>query len=207
MYDVGSSLGDIMKFKRNPEQQASFERCSTAIMKYWNARLELEQKGDNATESDIKNLELALVAHNTAYEELNDLLPLEQRSKNPLIASTNNIESIESVRNNEDDEDDIDVGFTLTDAQKMAREHPETFGAPNKTDLMRLNVGDNVKLEFNCEGNSERMWVEIVEIRNHLLYGTIKNNPVSMPFEYDSGVIFVKNNIFQINSKYNISTQ
>ena len=89
------------------------------------------------------------------------------------------------------------MGYTLEDAQEMHERYPETFEIPSELEILKLQVGDNVKLCFN---NEERMWVEIIQIESKdCIIGALNNDPVRIDgIRYGSIIEFSHRNIYSI---------
>ena len=69
----------------------------------------------------------------------------------------------------------------LTNAQEMARSHPETFDAPVNPSL---EPGDHVKVCVQFEQQSslcqgERFWVELTAVKGDILEGVIVNKLIA----------------------------
>jgi uncharacterized protein YegJ (DUF2314 family) len=97
--------------------------------------------------------------------------------------------------------ENIDKGYTLVNAQVMAELHPQTFEAPTKEDLDKLESGDIVKLCFeDSEGEgSERMWVTVTSVSGDTLTGVLDNTPFMLEcITYGDPVQFKKENIYTI---------
>lgn len=62
---------------------------------------------------------------------------------------------------------------TFTDAQAMARAHPDTFEAPGAAELARVGPGSLVKV---CASDCERFWVEVSGRVADTLFGTVDND-------------------------------
>ena len=97
--------------------------------------------------------------------------------------------------------------YELTNAQKMAINHPTTFGAPDKKDLGNLMAGMHVKICANFKNDNdnwveaERFWVKIERIIKDEIEGIIDNDLVFTDRHglrcYDS-IKFRPDNIYQI---------
>ncbi len=57
-------------------------------------------------------------------------------------------------------------------AQKLARQYPDTFEAPSESDLDNLAVGDYVKV---CGAANERFWARIVELDGDKVVAKVDN--------------------------------
>jgi uncharacterized protein YegJ (DUF2314 family) len=95
---------------------------------------------------------------------------------------------------------DIDKGYTLTNAQDMGHLHPQTFEVPYEEELDDLKPGDIVKLCFESDGASERMWVSITAVDGDNLVGVLDNSPFLLDglISYGDQVAFKKENIYSI---------
>jgi len=73
--------------------------------------------------------------------------------------------------------------WKLEDAQKIADEFPYTFHKPSKEVVSKLKEGNQVKLIFEIESEepeaprAERMWVEIVDVKDDVYFGYLDNDP------------------------------
>jgi hypothetical protein len=66
-------------------------------------------------------------------------------------------------------------------AQQMAKEHPETFKAPDLAELhTKLNVGDFLKV---CV-NGERFWTEVRAFDDEHIVGLVANELTHAPFAF-----------------------
>lgn len=103
--------------------------------------------------------------------------------------------------------------YTLTDAVKVAAEHPDTFGVPSSSELADLKAGDMVKLIFeppkaltrprlgNKRMMAERMWVRVSTVTPDGCTGTLCNHPISLPLEPGDRVEFKLHNIIDLIDK------
>lgn len=62
---------------------------------------------------------------------------------------------------------------TFVNAQKMAKEHPNTFEAPTASELCRIGKGTFVKV---CADEVERFWVKITKRNGNQLTGVVDND-------------------------------
>ena len=84
--------------------------------------------------------------------------------------------------------------FDFVNAQQMARENPETFEAPSKTELDNIKPGQPVKVSLN----KERFWVLVTKVDGDNITGTIDNNLLRNNLKYGDIVTFTKDNVFAI---------
>ena len=73
-------------------------------------------------------------------------------------------------------------GWHLEDAEKHAREHPETFKLPDLPIRRALQVGDYAKLKSHVhvqdgEPATERMWMTVRDHAVHGYIGMLDNEP------------------------------
>lgn len=83
----------------------------------------------------------------------------------------------------------------FVDAQKMQEKYPKTFQAPTYNDLDQLKVAGFVKV--NADG--KRFWVEITQIKDQKITGTIAKYLVRNEHGLNFGDIikFEKRHVFQ----------
>jgi hypothetical protein len=69
--------------------------------------------------------------------------------------------------------------YTLSNVEEMNRKYPVTFHVAERTEREGVKVEDYVKLHFHYpSGNSERMWVKVLEILPGPRFkGTLDNDP------------------------------
>jgi uncharacterized protein YegJ (DUF2314 family) len=85
---------------------------------------------------------------------------------------------------------------TLTDAQEMAKSHPETLWAPSEAEMNDIQTGDFVKLTFN---DLERMWVEVTNAYGEQLTGKLADEPTVLPrIKFGDRVVFRRENVYSI---------
>lgn len=94
-------------------------------------------------------------------------------------------------------------------AQEMAKLYPDTFEAPSKEDLDKLQIEDFVKVCIKIpqkaqESNiifpeSERFWVEITKIEDDYIEGKVSNDLVCLDLKYQELINFKKENIYSIS--------
>ena len=85
------------------------------------------------------------------------------------------------------------------DAQKMAKENPETFYAPSSTELDKIKKGNSVKIAIS----KERFWVTVVFVNNNKITGTIDNDLIFTDehgLQFEDEIEFEKKNIYSIFS-------
>ncbi len=83
----------------------------------------------------------------------------------------------------------------MTDAQEMARLHPDTFAAPAKAELDRIMPGNYVKACFN---DKERMWVLVETVDGETMTGKLANKPVLLPMDHGQPVTLEKRHVYTI---------
>lgn len=89
--------------------------------------------------------------------------------------------------------------YTLVDAKKKNMESPRSFEVPSKAEIKSLKSGDYVKLTFQEEVNSERMWVKIISIGDDNFHGMLINEPVNLTsIKVEDMVIFNTKNILDV---------
>lgn len=87
------------------------------------------------------------------------------------------------------------MAHVFSDAQKLKRDHPKTFGVPTVKQLAKLKKGYYVKVSHN----EERFWVILTEVRGKRLKGTVTNALVyDQPFSLDDTIIFEKRHVYNI---------
>ena len=69
-----------------------------------------------------------------------------------------------------------EVTSLLGNAQRNAREHPDTFWAPDKAMLKGIAVGNFVKV---CdEANAERFWTTVIDKQGEKITASVANNTI-----------------------------
>lgn len=67
---------------------------------------------------------------------------------------------------------------TLDNAVARNKEFPDTFEIPSDSEIAKVKVGDYVKLIFQSDEGTERMWVKVA-VRNGTNFGgRLANDPV-----------------------------
>jgi hypothetical protein len=85
--------------------------------------------------------------------------------------------------------------YNFTDAQDMHIKYPDKFYAPSIDELDKIKVKDFIKV---CH-NSERFWIEIIEINGKVIKGRIDNDLVAeQPFKCDDIIECEKQHIYNI---------
>lgn len=87
------------------------------------------------------------------------------------------------------------VTYELVNALQMHNQHAETFSIPDLSEIRALKVGDFVKLIFIQDGHSERMWVEIKEIKGNNYLGRLDNIPILVDIDLNEIVSFEEKHI------------
>jgi hypothetical protein len=84
-------------------------------------------------------------------------------------------------------------------AQRQARESPDTFGAPSQEALAWLAEGDYVKV---CGRACERFWARIVAVNGEQITAEVSNDLV-MESDYDKGdlIVFQKKHVYDIQRR------
>ncbi len=83
------------------------------------------------------------------------------------------------------------------DAQKMARENPDTFYAPSLTELNEIKEGSLLKVATG----GERFWVLVISVKGNKITGTVNNDLVFTKdhgLRYEDRVEFEKKNVYGI---------
>ena len=82
------------------------------------------------------------------------------------------------------------------DAIKLSKLYPKSFQIPSREDLLKLEIGHNVKV---C-ANDERFWTKIVEINfeTEELIATVYNKLVKNNIKLNEKVKFHFKNIYSI---------
>jgi len=82
------------------------------------------------------------------------------------------------------------------DAQEMKKKHPKTFEAPTQKELEELKVDQFVKV--SAEG--ERFWVELLQVKEQKMTGTVANDLVRSEHGLKFGDIveIEKRHVYQI---------
>lgn len=88
----------------------------------------------------------------------------------------------------------------LIDCIAQNKCHPNTFEIPSQNLVAKLKVGDAAKVFFqydvfypsplNANINSERLWVNIIEIVDGVFTGTIANDPVNPNLKFGQRISF-----------------
>ncbi|GIU12383.1 MULTISPECIES: DUF2185 domain-containing protein [unclassified Shewanella] len=77
--------------------------------------------------------------------------------------------------------------WNLENVSQIAKESPYTFYLPSNEVIKQLEIGDVVKLMFNCDvendqgWSAERMWVEITSREGDQFQGFLDNDPYYIP--------------------------
>jgi Uncharacterized protein conserved in bacteria (DUF2314) len=77
--------------------------------------------------------------------------------------------------------------WRLESGVKMNRKYPDTFWIPSDEEKRDIKVGDHVRLIFEMSEQwgrgrwGERMWVNVEEINDRRLMGTLRNTPAGIP--------------------------
>jgi uncharacterized protein YegJ (DUF2314 family) len=95
--------------------------------------------------------------------------------------------------------------YNFVNAQEMHKLHPKTFEVPSDEELNNIKIGDFVKIciygklepDFSDIDN-ERFWVEVTEINNDEIIGTVDNELVEVDLKYGEKIKFKKENIYSI---------
>lgn len=95
--------------------------------------------------------------------------------------------------------------FQLCDPRPIASEAPYTFFLPTAAEIGTVNIGDFVQLIFEYlheteKWGAERMWVEVHEIEDRQLVGTLGNDPdePTSPLKLGDKVRFERYHIISI---------
>ena len=75
----------------------------------------------------------------------------------------------------------LDLSFI--NAQQMHKENPESFYAPDETELENLNPNDFVKIgvrifDKECSCDCERFWLEVIRIEDGVIHARVDNQLV-----------------------------
>jgi hypothetical protein len=77
--------------------------------------------------------------------------------------------------------------WRLVSGVKQNREHPESFWIPDEEAKQAIEPGVLVKLFFDMRNGldgdrwAERMWVEVIAVKQHHIIGMLKNEPIGIP--------------------------
>lgn len=85
----------------------------------------------------------------------------------------------------------------FVDAQVMAKEHPDTFSAPDEIELSCITAGAFVKV---CV-DKERFWVFVTAVTPTVITGTIDNDLVYTRYHglrYEDLITFEPRHVFNI---------
>ena len=83
----------------------------------------------------------------------------------------------------------------FVDAQKRAKEYPETFHVPSGKELDSITQGDIVKV---CWNDKERFWVIVEEVNGDLVSGVVDNHLIEAPYNAGDEIEFCTKNIYSI---------
>jgi hypothetical protein len=85
----------------------------------------------------------------------------------------------------------------LINAAQMARQYPDTFGRPPKSELDKLQRGDFAKVS----DNQERFWVIITQRDGDIFTGKIDNHVGlgGQPYRCGDLIRFSTDNIYQLD--------
>ena len=87
--------------------------------------------------------------------------------------------------------------IAFIDAQKMAKENPDTFFAPSTNELNEIKEGSLVKIAVD----GERFWVEVILVSNDKIVGKVGSYLIMTDehgLNFDDKVEFEKKNIYSI---------
>lgn len=80
------------------------------------------------------------------------------------------------------------------DAQKMAKENPDSFYAPSFDELNEIKKGSLVKVATG----GERFWVKVISVNDNKITGTVNNDLVFTELDFEDEVKFEKKNVYGI---------
>ncbi len=89
------------------------------------------------------------------------------------------------------------------DAQKMAKENPDTFYAPSLTELNEIKEGSLLKVATG----GERFWVLVISVKGNKIIGKVDNDLICTDkhgLQCDDEVEFEKKNVYSIYSIFNM---
>ena len=94
----------------------------------------------------------------------------------------------------------------LESGVKRNREHPDTFWIPDEEKKQAIEPGVFVKLMFDTSDFwgrrnwGERMWVEVVAIKNRHIVGVLRNQPIGIPrLHFGDQLKFTRDHIIDID--------
>ena len=97
--------------------------------------------------------------------------------------------------------DECEHGCTVhlfQNAQKLGKEYPDTFDAPDLADLYaHVEVNDYVKV---CS-HDERYWTQVAHIEDEIIYARVANDLISAQFKPNDVVHFEYDNIYEHNKE------
>lgn len=89
--------------------------------------------------------------------------------------------------------------YKIKSGVKLNRLHPDTFEIPSDEDKALVKRGDFVKLIFESDYGTERMWVEVVNDYPGGMNGKLANYPFNIPgLEHGDPVDFKPKHIIDI---------
>lgn len=69
----------------------------------------------------------------------------------------------------------------LTDGEQMNRDYPDTFEIPTEEDKAAIEPGDTVKAVFSLTDWGEKMWLEVVKVKERHLVCRLTSHPLAIP--------------------------
>lgn len=81
------------------------------------------------------------------------------------------------------------------DAQKLKKQHPQTFYAPEPEELSRIRPGDFVKV---C-AYRERFWAEVISIKDGTITARIDNDLLTQWLRYNDIIKFKAEHVHNIS--------
>lgn len=91
----------------------------------------------------------------------------------------------------------MNIEHVCIDAQRKAKEHPETFQAPCPMRLGLLRPGDSVKICAEGKEGGERFWVEVLGINGKKILGSVANDLIcGHEFDFGTHVEFEMRHIY-----------
>jgi hypothetical protein len=149
-----------------------------------------------AIEQSGVSVEHPVIGHCTAAQ----LAELEQRLAHVReILDIDNGEPSGLLVEEHTDADELGLTVpTFIDAQAMAREHPDTFFAPDPATLATIRPGDYVKVAGSVCSPTERFWVQVTQVTGDRLAGTVQNLLLEVPLEQGAPVAFERRHVYDV---------
>ena len=86
------------------------------------------------------------------------------------------------------------ISSLLTDAQEMARKHPDTFEAPTLDELVAIAPGDSVKICVTAA--RERFWTLVESVQGDMIHATVDNHLDGLDWPPGKMLVFERKHVY-----------